>query len=152
MTSYSSRTLHFDACALLLALVSIPAGTCLAQVPPPTTATATEHFETLDTNKDGRVGKDEYESSGLFAQMDGNHDNRITSGELEAILGPQKDGTPSAADRIRVADRNDDGELSDEELRRSAEMRFAWLDRNDDGYLDLAEMKSGFGIPAPPQY
>ena len=150
MTSYFPRAFHFGACALLLAAVSIPTGECLAQVPPPTTAT--EHFETLDTNKDGRVGKDEYESSGTFAQMDSNRDNRVTADELEAMLGPQEDGMPSAADRIRVADRNDDGELSDEELRRNAEMRFAWLDRNDDGYLDLAEMKSGFGIPAEPQY
>jgi hypothetical protein len=26
-------------------------------------------------------------------------------------------------------------------------MQFARLDGNSDGYLDLAEMKSGFGIP-----
>lgn len=130
---------------LLLVLASIPAGLCVAQVPP---ATATEHFETLDTNKDGLVGKDEYESSNLFAQLDGDRNNRITADELEAILGPQEDGMPSAADRIRVADGNDDGELSDEELRRNAEMQFTRLDRNNDGRLDLAEMKSGFGIPA----
>jgi len=148
MTTYSPRDFHFCACALLLVLVSLPTGDCLAQVPP---TPATVHFETLDTNKDGRVGKDEYESSGLFAQMDSNHDNRITADELEGMLGPQQDGMPSAADRIRVADGNDDGELSDEELRRNAEMRFAWLDRNHDGYLDLAEMKSGFGILAVPQ-
>lgn len=150
MTSRSPRAFHFGAGALLLALASYPDGVALAQVPTATT-TATEQFETLDTNKDGRVGKDEYESSGLFAQMDSNRDNRVTAEELEAMLGPQEDGMPSAADRIRGADRNDDGELSDEELRRNAEMRFVWLDRNVDGYLDLAEMKSGFGIPAVPR-
>lgn len=151
MTTSFLRAFPFSACALVLALISTTPGDCLAQVPP-SSPTATQHFETLDTNKDGRVGKDEYESSGLFAQMDSNRDNRITAEELEEMLGPQEDGMPSAADRIRTADRNDDGELSDEELRRNAEMRFAWLDRDNDGYLNLAEMKSGFGIPAPPQY
>lgn len=130
--------------SLVLASIALPS---LAQTRAPAT-TATTHFETLDTNKDKRVDKAEYESSNLFAQLDGDHNNRITADELDAILGPQQDGTPSAADRIRVADGNDDGELSDEELRRNAEMQFTRMDRNSDGYLDLAEMKSGFGVPA----
>lgn len=138
-----------SASVLLLALASVPAGTCLAQAPAPT---ATAHFETLDTNKDGLVSKDEYESSDAFAQLDGNDDNRISAAELEDVLGPQEDGAPSAADRIRVADSNNDGELTDEELRRNAEMQFTRLDTNNDGHLDLAEMKSGFGIPAVPRY
>lgn len=144
-------TSYFRSAPILLWLVAMPAAICVAQAPAPT-ATATEHFETLDTNKDGRVGKGEYEGSGLFSQLDLNQDNRITAAELEELLGPQQDGMPSAADRIRTADRNDDGELSEEELRRNAEMRFTWLDRDNDGYLDLSEMKSGFGVPAIPQY
>lgn len=109
-------------------------------------ATATEYFETLDTNQDGRVEQGEYESSNLFTQLDADRNNRVTAAELEALLGPQEDGMPSAADRIRLADNNDDGELSDEELRRNAEMQFVRLDGNSDGYLDLAELKSGFGV------
>jgi hypothetical protein len=54
---------------------------------------------------------------------DSNRNNRISAAELEEIPGPQQDGAPSAADRIRVADLNDDGELTDEELRRRAEVR-----------------------------
>ena len=130
------------AASLLLALASLPL-LCRAQVP---ATSATEHFETLDTNQDGRVDQGEYESSNLFAQLDGDRNNRVTADELEAILGPQLDGMPSAADRIRLADQNDDGELSDEELRRAGEMQFERMDSNADGYLDLAEMKSGFGI------
>jgi Ca2+-binding EF-hand superfamily protein len=132
----------------LLALASVPS-ICVAQVLP---ATATGRFEALDTNRDGVVSKGEYDSNALFSKLDGDHNNRISADELQAILGPQADGAPSAADRIRVADDNDDGELTDEELRHAAEMRFARLDTNNDGNLDLAEMKSGFGIPvAPPQ-
>jgi Ca2+-binding EF-hand superfamily protein len=118
----------------------------MAQVLPETAAAG---FEALDANQDGAVSKYEYDSSDLFRAIDNNRNNRISPDELEAVLGPQQDGMPSAADRIRVADANDDGELSDEELRRAAEMRFSWLDTNSDDQLDLAEMKSGFGIPAP---
>ena len=146
MATSSLRAFPPVAC-VLLGLASLSSGTSLAQVLP---ATATERFETLDTNQDGLVAKDEYESGNLFSQLDGDRNNRITADELEAILGPQEDGAPSAADRIRLADANGDDELSDEELRRNAEMQFTWLDRDNDGYLDLAEMKSGFGIPAVP--
>lgn len=145
MTTLSQRTA--PAVALLLALATYPAAYCAAQAIP---TTAADHFEALDTNQDGRVAKDEYESSNLFAELDGDDNNRITADELEQIFGPQQDGMASAADRIRVADQNDDGELSDEELRRNAEMRFSRLDANGDGHLDLAEMKSGFGVPAVP--
>jgi Ca2+-binding EF-hand superfamily protein len=130
--------------ALLVAGL-VAAGTCVAQSIP---ATATERFDALDTNHDGLVSKAEYDSNALFKAIDSDRNYRITAGELEAILGPQEDGMQSAADRIRVADRNEDGELNDEELRRAGEMRFDWLDSNRDGTLDLAEMKSGFGIPA----
>ena len=98
------------------------------------------------------MSKDEYDSDSLFKQIDSNSNNRISAEELQSVLGPQEDGSASAAERIRVADGNDDGELTDEELRRAAEMRFSWLDRNADGELDLAEMKTGFGIPAAQQY
>lgn len=137
------------ASVLLLALGSVPAGLCAAQVLPPTAAA---RFEILDTNRDGVVDKSEYEGDSLFALIDSNRNNRISAEELQSVLGPQEDGAPSAADRIRVADSNDDGELTDEELRRAAEMRFSRLDSNSDGELDLAEMKSGFGIPMLPNY
>ena len=149
MNTRLSCPFRFAAGAAFLGMVAITALPCAAQTLP---ANATAHFETLDSNKDGLVSKSEYESSGLFAQMDANDDNRISADELEAILGPQLDGTPSAADRIRVADGNADGELTDEEFRRNAEMQFGRIDGNSDGYLDLAEMKSGFGIPVLSQY
>lgn len=144
MTAMNTTFPRICACALALVALSMPANACFAQA---LATTATEHFEALDSNGDGRVDASEYGSSNLFAQLDGDRNNRITAEELDAILGPQQDGMPSAADRIRIADGNGDGELSDEELRRNGEMQFARLDGNSDGYLDLAEMKSGFGIP-----
>lgn len=130
--------------ALLLVFGSVPAGICTAQSLP---ATASGRFELLDTNRDGVVGKNEFNSNALFAVMDSDHNNRVTAAELQAVLGPQGDGALSAADRIRVADSNSDGELTDEELRRGIEMRFLRVDSNQDGNVDLAELKSSFGRP-----
>ena len=130
---------------LLLILAAVPAGLCIAQSIP---ATPSARFDALDSNHDGVVSKYEYDSKALFSVLDSDHNYRITAQELQAILGP---GGPSAADRIRLADRNQDGQLDDEELRRTAEMRFGWLDRNNNGELDLGELQSGFGIPAPAQ-
>ena len=133
------------ACFVLFVLGSMPLAASAAQELP---TSATASFEALDTNRDGVVSKHEYDSDVTFSNIDSNEDYRISAAELESILGPQEDGTPSAADRIRTADRNQDGELDDEELRRAAEMRFQWLDTDHNSELSLAEMKSGFGIPA----
>ena len=115
--------------------------------PPDTPTTAADRFAQLDRNRDGVVSKDEYSADALFSLLDTDHNYRISAAELEAVLGPQDDGMPSAEDRIRNLDRNGDGELNDEELRTAAEARFQWLDKNADGKLDLSELKSGFGIP-----
>jgi Ca2+-binding EF-hand superfamily protein len=128
-----------------IALAVLVAGPCAAQGKMP--ATATDRFATLDSNHDGVVSKDEYNADALFSLLDADHNYRVTAAELDAVLGPQSDGMPSAADRIRNLDHNGDGELNDEELRTAAEARFQWLDKNDDGKLDLSELKSGFGIP-----
>ena len=130
--------------ALALGLIVATAAPCMAQGRVP--ATAADRFATLDTNRDGSVSRDEYNADALFSLLDTDHNYRVTTAELDAVLGPQGDGMPSAADRIRNLDRNGDGELNDEELRNAAEARFQWLDKNDDGKLDLSELKSGFGV------
>ena len=129
---------------VLLLLVGTAPGICSAQGIP---ATASGRFDVLDRNRDGVVSKHEYSSESLFAAMDADRNNRLSATELEAALGPQSDGGLSAADRIRIADSNSDGELTDEELRRAVEMRFVKLDSNHDDNVDLAELKSGFGRP-----
>lgn len=127
------------ACLVLLLLVPLVG---LAQ-------SADARFQRLDTNGDGKVSKREYNSDAAFNALDTDNNNRISVAELEAVLGPQGDGMLSAADRIRNIDRNQDNEITDEELRRGANSRFQWLDQNDDDEVDLSEFKSGFGIPAP---
>ena len=131
--------------SLALAATLAATAPCHAQAPVPDTAAA--RFATLDRNHDGSVSADEYNADALFTLLDTDHNYRISAKELEAVLGPQADGMPSAADRIRNLDRNGDGELNDEELRQAAEARFQWLDKNDDGKLDQSELTSGFGVP-----
>ncbi|WP_312319062.1 EF-hand domain-containing protein [Stenotrophomonas sp.] len=109
--------------------------------------TAAERFATLDRNADGEVSKDEYDGTTLFQALDADHNNRVTVEEVQALLGPDRDGQLTAADRIRVADLNGDGELSDEEVRRVVEMRFQSLDVNHDEVLTLSELQSGFWRP-----
>lgn len=129
---------------LFAALLIVGSATCGAQAP---SDTAEERFKALDANRDGLISKYEYDSDTAFAVMDSNHNNRISAAEVQGVLGPQQEGTPSASQRVGVADMNGDKELSDEELRRTLESRFNWLDTNRDGSVDLPEMTAGFGVP-----
>ena len=131
--------------AVLLVFAAVPAGICTAQDLPASASAA--QFEALDVNRDGVVSKYEYDSDVVLATMDSDHNSRISATELQAFLGAEKDGAPSASYRISVADTDDDGELSDAEIRRGMEFRFQWLDSNKDGNLDPAELKAGFGVP-----
>jgi Ca2+-binding EF-hand superfamily protein len=133
--------LCFSIALALGALIAMP---CIAQSQ---YSTLTGRFDALDTNHDGVVSEDEYDSDATFDALDTDNNNSLSESEVQAVLGPQQDGMPSAADRIRNADKNGDGELSEEELRRGAETRFVWLDTNGDGNLDISEMRAGFGVP-----
>ena len=134
-------TTALRATALLLAW-GAASGMCWAQAVP---NTAAGRFEVLDRNGDGVVSKLEYNSDALFSAIDTDHNNRISAQELQAILGEQFDGMPSAQERILYADSNSDGEIDDEELRRGIEARFRELDANKDGNVDLPELTSRFG-------
>lgn len=130
------------ACSLLLCLGV--AGTAHAQK---VGDTAEQRFAALDKNHDGRVSDDEYDGAALFQLLDVDNNYRVTVEDLQEILGPDRDGQLSAADRIRVADLNGDGELTEEEVDRVTDMRFQSLDANHDNNLTLTELRVGFWRP-----
>jgi hypothetical protein len=133
--------------ALLLGLSFVVPALCADNNLPDT---APARFEFLDVNRDGVLSKYEYDSDVAFETMDVDDDARLSAAELQEILGAIGQGSPTAADRIVVADLDGDGALDDAELRRALEMKFSWLDRNGDGNLDLEEMKAGFGVRTRP--
>ncbi len=108
-------------------------------------ATATDRFALLDRNGDGRVSRDEYDGDLFFKLADADNNYRVTVDEVQAVIGPQRDGEFSAAEWVRIADQNGNGELSAEEMRRSSEMRFQNLDTNRDDNLELSEVRMGIG-------
>ncbi|HEY5803616.1 MAG TPA: hypothetical protein VIT90_08000 [Lysobacter sp.] len=111
---------------------------------------AEARFEFLDANRDGVLSKYEYDADVAFETADRDHNQLLSTSELQDVLGPPVEGVPTVADRLIIADLDSDGELNDAELRRALDMRFGWLDRNSDGNLDMSEMKKGFGVRVRP--
>lgn len=126
-------------CVLSLSVSAIAVGHA-QDTPTPAAA----RFDQLDRNHDGRVSADEYDGKAVFAALDANQNYRLSLDEVQTVLGADRDGQLSAADRLRVADLNGDGALSQTEVSRFAEMRFQRLDSNHDDQLTLAEFQSGF--------
>lgn len=130
--------------ASVLSLAAFLAGACWAQGLP---VSAASRLQALDADHDRVLSKYEYDSDAALAIMDSDGNGEISAQELQIFLGPTDQGGASAAERIVGSDVDNNGELSDEELRRSLDFRFKWLDKNKDGNVDLAELTTGMGVP-----
>ena len=128
--------------ATLLACAAAPAA--FAQNVPLATR-AGDRFDRLDVNHDGGLSRYEMDAEVVFAALDTNGDMHITPAELKPLLGEGASGE-TALDRVRIADRNVDDLLDQDELTRAASMRFDWMDVNGDGNVDRAELESRFGV------
>ena len=87
-------------------------------------AGAKKRFETMDTNRDGKL---------TAAEIGATHG-------AESIAWAQKN--LSGADKIRKLDRNGDGSLTPAEYAESSQRMFEKLDINGDGYLSAYETRT----------
>lgn len=115
----------------------------------------------FDTNKDGKVTREEYQAGvkKMFAEMDLNNDGRLSDDDLPPLMrGRNALGSGGGGGRaagpggmmgsfaggplmrlLREADANNDGVVTLEEANSAADKRFAVFDRNKDGAIDKAD-------------
>ena len=121
------------------------AGASAQQTVPISAAKAAELFTALDANKDGVLSQYEYDSDAIARLIDGDKDQQVSKPEFDALVGRSVD--TRSAGHVLVADRNDDGALSDDEVRRGTYRQFKLLDVNHDGNVDRHELATGFSMP-----
>ncbi|MBT6312517.1 MAG: hypothetical protein HOJ21_04865 [Alphaproteobacteria bacterium] len=110
---------------------------------------AQERFAEIDTNKDGKITRDEGQahSDARFAKTDTNADGAVTAAEMKAAM---MDHMSKRLDRriakhMERADTNKDGVISNAEARAAGDARFERMDKNKDGVVELAEIKRKHG-------
>ncbi|HEX6707588.1 MAG TPA: EF-hand domain-containing protein [Albitalea sp.] len=111
---------------------------------------ADAEFSMMDSNHDGKVSADEHAAGAkrMFDTMDADHDGKVTAAEMDAaherISGRKaRKGDMSAADKIKVVDRNGDGVLTAEEHAAGSKAMFERMDTDHDGALSKAEFTKG---------
>jgi Ca2+-binding EF-hand superfamily protein len=110
----------------------------------------TQILERMDTNKDGKISKDEARGpiAENFERIDTNKDGYIDKDELRRMVtrnmamagGGPGAGTAAAAPDFDALDKNADGRLTREELKGTPYYdKFDEIDTNKDGKIDKKE-------------
>lgn len=141
--------------------------------PPPMPAmSADEAMNRIDANRDGVISRQEQvdfavrEADTRFAQMDRDHDGKLTAKEIAGAEMHRQQMRPNNGSNgggngdqskaavkafLTRADANQDGVVDLNEhralARRQAEMRFKTADKNGDGKLDRSELQSRPQVP-----
>lgn len=104
---------------------------------------APDTFDRVDTNKDGYITKDEFEShiKSRFKEYDTNKDGKIDADEF----GVKKN--PEAVKEFGYMDKNKDGVVNAEEFYRAALQRRDQMDLGSDGKLSREEYNSNKTLP-----
>ena len=107
-------------------------------------------FAAMDTNKDGKVSAEEHAAASkkMFVMMDANKDGKVTAAEMTAahqrVTGKKANKSDmSAADKIKVIDKDRDGILTAEEHAAGSRAMFEKMDTDKDGFLTKDEIEAG---------
>jgi Ca2+-binding EF-hand superfamily protein len=114
-------------------------------------------IQTLDTNKDGKVSRDESSKAAVeranrrFDQLDADKDGFITQAEIDTARNKMRSEMRSemsrrGAENWKAADKDADGAISRSEAEAGMPMlfrRFDQLDANKDGKISRDEMPQG---------
>lgn len=109
-------------------------------------AATTDWFQRLDTNRDGRVSKEELQISikRRFGNLDANRDGVISREEFQA----RKTVAGQSAPSFEQLDADRNGNLSIPEFSAPVLWRFARLDSDGDGFLSRTETARYLNVPA----
>lgn len=111
---------------------------------------AEAEMKIMDTNHDGKITAMEHTvgAKKMFEMMDANENGTVTASEMDmnrrqmmGAHGPKPE--MSSADKIKVVDKDQDGELSSEEHFSASRKMFDEMDTDGDRALTLAEIKAG---------
>jgi Ca2+-binding EF-hand superfamily protein len=107
-------------------------------------------FAEWDTDKDGKVTKEEYKGKGSFEVLDRNKDGVLSADDVAAFPGAGKaPRNPAEAQaRFKEQDKNGDGKVTPDEFPGPAEV-FKARDANGDGALTLDEVEKAGMEPRP---
>jgi Ca2+-binding EF-hand superfamily protein len=102
-----------------------------------------QHFAELDTNKDGRLSREEFQAKRgqLWTAADADNDGAVTL--AEAQQASEKMVAEFAQKRFAKLDTDRDGKVTKAEAAHMPEQRFTRLDTNNDGALTQAELAVG---------
>jgi Ca2+-binding EF-hand superfamily protein len=109
-----------------------------------------KQFRAQDGNKDGKLSPRECADGAkkMFRTMDANKDGKVTASEMDKahaqITGRESGPSDlSSAEKIRIIDSDENGELTAAEHAEGAKQMFALMDLDTDGYLTRDELMSG---------
>ncbi|MGE0282076.1 MAG: EF-hand domain-containing protein [Rhizobiaceae bacterium] len=96
----------------------------------------------LDSNNDGAIDQQEFATVQNLKEADTNGDGALSKDELVTMI--QKRQAERQAERLtRRLDVNGDGTVTIAEIEKQRGERFALMDRNDDGKLEANELRRG---------
>lgn len=94
----------------------------------------------LDTNNDGVIDQQEFATVQNLKDADANGDGTLSNDELAAMI--MKRQAERQAERLaRRLDIDGDGKVTVAEIEKNRSERFALMDRNDDGKLEGNELR-----------